>query len=135
MLDRVPLLYAGNELGIASHEVGAAFPADRQDSSFLKDVKALIALRKREPALRRGNFAEVFSRDAMYVFLRTLGDDRILVVLNGSDKPKTFAMPIGDRAWRSFLLDDLIGGGVDKTAGSEAAIEVQAFGARIVRVR
>ena len=135
MLDRVPLLYAGNELGIASHEVGAAFPADRQDSPFLKDVKALIALRKREPALRRGNFAEVLARDAMYVFLRTLGDDRILVVLNGSDKLKTFAMPIGDRAWRSFQLEDLIGGGIAKPAGSEAPIDVQAFGARIVRMR
>jgi len=135
MLDRVPLLYAGNELGIASHEVGAAFPADRQDSPFLKDVKALIALRKREPALRRGNFAEVLARDAVYAFRRTLSDDRILVVLNGSDKPKTFAMPIGDRAWRSFQLDDLIGGAVTKPAGSEAAIDVQAFGVRIMRIR
>ncbi|MGE5755227.1 MAG: alpha-glucosidase C-terminal domain-containing protein, partial [Planctomycetaceae bacterium] len=135
MLDRVPLLYAGNELGIASHDVGAAFPADRRDSSFLKDVKALIALRKREPALRRGNFDEVFSRDAVYVFLRSLGDDRILVVLNGSDEPKTFAMPIGDRAWRSYQLDDLIGGRVTKPAGSDAALEVQAFGTRIVRIR
>ncbi len=135
MLDRVPLLYAGNELGIASHEVGAAFPADRQDSSFLKDVKALIALRKREPALRRGNFAEVFARDAIYAFLRTLSDDRILVVLNGSDKPKTFAMPIGDRVWRSIQLEDLIGGGITKAAGSEAAIEVEAFGVKIMRVR
>ena len=26
MLDRVPLLYAGNELGIAFREVGGAFP-------------------------------------------------------------------------------------------------------------
>ena len=98
-------------------------------------MKALIALRKREPALRRGNFVEVFSRDATYAFLRTLGDDRILVVLNGSDKPNTFRMPIGGRAWRSYQLDDLIGGGVSKPAGSDAAIEVKAFGARIVRVR
>jgi cyclomaltodextrinase / maltogenic alpha-amylase / neopullulanase len=135
MLDRVPLLYAGNELGIASHELGAAFPADRRDSPFLKDVKTLITLRTREPALRRGNFAEVFSRDAMYVFLRTLGDDRILVVLNGSDRPKTFGTRIGERAWRSLQLDDLIGGGIAKPAGSEAAIEVQEFGARIVRIR
>ena len=135
MLDRVPLLYAGNELGVASREVGAAFPADRRESSFLKDVKALIALRRREPALRRGNFDEVFSRDAVYVFQRTLSDDRILVVLNGSDKPKTFAMPIGDHAWRSIQLDDLIGGGVTKAAGSEAAIQVEAFGVRIMRVR
>jgi glycosidase len=135
MLDRVPLLYAGNELGLASNEVGAAFPADRQVSSFLKDVKALIALRTREPALRRGNFTEVFSRDAVYVFLRTLNDDHILVVLNGSDKPKTFAMPIGDHAWRSIQLDDLISSGVTKTAGSEAGIQVESFGARIMRVR
>ena len=115
--------------------MGAAFPADRHESSFLKDVKVLIALRRREPALRRGNFDEVFSRDAVYVFQRTLSDDRILVVLNGSDEPKTFAMPIGDRAWRSIQLDDLIGGGVTKAAGSEAAIHVEAFGVRIMRVR
>ena len=69
----------------------------------------------------------------MYVFLRSLGDDRILVVLNGSDKPKTFAMPIGDRGWRSYQLDDLIGGGVTKPAGSDLAIKVQAFGRVIVR--
>ena len=71
----------------------------------------------------------------MYVFLRTLGDDRILVVLNGSNKPKTFAMKIGDRAWRSYQLDDLIGGGITKPAGSNASIEVGAFGARIMRLR
>jgi glycosidase len=135
MLDRVPLLYACNELGIASDEVGAAFPADRKDSPFLKDVKALIAVRKREPALRRGDFAEVFARDAVYVFLRSLGDDHILVVLNGSNRMKTFAMPIGDRAWPSLHLHDLIGGGLAKPAGSEAPIDVQAYGARIVRLR
>jgi cyclomaltodextrinase / maltogenic alpha-amylase / neopullulanase len=135
MLDRVPLLYAGNEVGIATHEVGAAFRADRQDSSFLKDVKALIALRKREPALRRGNFAEVLGRNAMYVFLRTLNDDSILVMLNGSDKLETFAMPIGDRAWPVLRLEDLIDGGIAKSAGSEAPIDVQAFGARIMRIR
>jgi hypothetical protein len=44
-------------------------------------------------------------------------------------------MPIGDHAWRSIQLDDLIGGGVTKTTGSEAAIDVEAFGARIMPVR
>ena len=135
MLNRVPLLYAGNELGIAFHEVGGAFPVDRQDSQFLKDVKSLIALRKREPALRRGDFTEILSRDATYAFLRTLGDDRILVVLNGSDKPKTFAMPIDEHAWNFYQLDDLISGEVTKSGGSDAAIDVGAFDARVVRVR
>jgi glycosidase len=135
MLDRVPLLYAGNELGIAFSEVGGAFPADRHDSSFLKDVKALIALRKREPVIRRGSFAEILARDAMYVFLRTLGDDQILVALNGSNVTKTFAMPINKRPWRSCQLDDLIGGETIKAAGNEAPMEVPAYGSRIVRLR
>ena len=135
MLDRVPLLYAGNELGIAFREVGGAFPGDRRDSPFLKDVKALIALRKREPALRRGDFTEVLARDAVYAFLRTSGEDRILVVLNGSGAAREFSMPVGEREWRACRLEDPIAGGIVKPAGSEAAIEVEAFGARIVRVR
>ena len=49
-VDRVPLLYAGNELGIAFREVGGAFPADRKRSAFVNDVRALIAVRKRRPA-------------------------------------------------------------------------------------
>ena len=133
-LDRVPLLYAGNELGIAFREVGGAFPADRRDSPFLKEVKALIALRKREPALRRGEFSEVLARDAVYAFLRTSGEDRILVVLNGSGAAREFSMPIGERDWRACRLEDLISGEIVKPAGSEAAIEVKAFGARIVKV-
>ncbi len=133
MLDRVPLLYAGNDLGIAFQDVGAAFPALRQDSLFLKDVKALIALRRREPALRRGSFTEVYCRDAIYAFLRTLGDERILVVCNGSHAPKPFATPIGETAWRSCQLDDLKSGTMTKAAGSNRAIEVPAYGATILR--
>ena len=125
MLDRVPLLYAGDELGIAFEEVGGAFPGDRRDSPFLKDVKALIALRKREPALRRGDFTGILARDAVYAFLRTSGEDRILVVFNGSAMARTFAMPIGDRVWRSCRLEDLITGEITKPTGSDAAIEVE----------
>ena len=134
MLDRVPLLYAGNELGIAFREVGGAFPADRRDSAFLKDVKALIALRKREPALRRGNFSEVL-RDRASMRSAPLGEDKILVVINGSDQAKTFALTIGERAWKEEELHDLVAGGIAKPAGVEAPIEVKAFDARIMRVR
>jgi len=133
-LDRIPLLYAGNELGIAFRDVGKAFPPDRRDSPFLKEVKALIALRKREPALRRGDFAELVARDSIYAFLRTSGEDRILVVLNGSNRPREFAMPIGDRMWKDYRLEDLIAGEVVKPPGSEAAIKLEAFGSRILKM-
>ena len=134
MLDRVPLLYAGNELGIAFENVGGAFPADRKDSTFLKDVQALIALRKREPVLRRGDFAEVFAKDGGYAYLRTLGEDQILVVLNGSSKSTKFSARIGDRKWEACRLEDLIAGSVSKAAGTDAPLEIEAFGSRVLRV-
>ncbi len=134
-IDRVPLLYAGNELGIAFRDVGGAFPADRRGSPFLKEVKALIALRRREPTLRRGAFREIVARDSLYAFLRTSGEDRILVILNGSGRAREFAMPIGDRSWRDCRLEDLIAGDVIKPTGGEAAINLEAFGRRILRVK
>ena len=134
-LDRVPLIYAGNELGIAVDKVGAAFPANRQESSFLKEIKSLIALRKREPALRRGGFSEILARDSVYAFLRTEGSDRILIVLNGSNQPRDFAMPIGDFAWKSCRLENLITGDLDKRGESEEAIQIEAYGAIIAKMK
>jgi glycosidase len=134
-LDRVPLLYAGDELGVAFTEVGGAFPTDRNASPFLRDVKALIALRNREPTLRRGDFTEVLARDSVYAFLRTSGDDRILVVLNGSAEPRSFSAPIGSRTWNDCRLDELSDGKTAKPSGSDAAIRLNAFESRIVKVR
>ena len=135
MLDRVPLLYAGNELGIAFREVGGAFPADRRDSPFLKEVKALIALRKREPALRQGRFhrGPRPRRDLCVPADIGRGPHPRRAQRLGPGR-RTFAMPIGDRAWKECGLEDLIAGGVVKPAGSEAAM-VEAFGVRIMKVK
>jgi hypothetical protein len=43
-------------------------------------------------------------------------------------------MPIGDRRWKDYRLEDLIAGGVVKPAGSEAAIKLEPFGSRIVKM-
>jgi len=134
-IDRVPLLYAGDEIGVAFTEVGGAFPADRDASPFLQQIKALIALRNREPALRRGDFTEVLARDSVYAYLRALGDDRILVVLNGSDVATPFSARLGGRAWKEYGLDDLVDTSEAKPPGDDAPIQVEAFGSRIVRVR
>ena len=133
-LDRVPLLYAGDELGVAFTEVGGAFPADRNASPFLQKVTALIALRNREPALRRGDFTEIRARDSVYAYERTLDDDRILVVLNSSGKPRKFSAPLGSVAWKDCRLDDLITSRVAKSAGEAGPIRVEPFGSRVVRV-
>ena len=134
-LDRVPLLYAGNELGIAFREVGDAFPAGRNQSPFLEEVKALIALRKQEPALRRGDLKEIRCSGSIYAYLRELGDDRFLVVLNISDRPATFSATIGHLPWADCQLDPAIGDEPGKPKGVARPVVIEAFGSRIWKVR
>lgn len=138
-LDRVPLLYPGDELGVAIREVGGAFPPGdgRRESPVLKQVQALIALRRRERALRRGTFTEVLARDGLYAFLRTDtdGGDRILVILNASSRAQSFAATIGGVAWDTPRLDDLLAGGIARPAGSGASVELKPLGARVLKVR
>jgi alpha-amylase len=132
-LDRVPLLYAGNELGLAFDDVGGAFPDNRRDSPFLQEIKALIALRHSHPALRRGTFTEVFAGNLVYAFVRELADDRILVVLNGAARPQKFAaIAQGELVERQCV--DLLKGQVVKAAGSDEAITLEAFGALVLSV-
>ena len=69
--------------------------------------------------MRRGNFSEVLARQGVYAFVRGVGEDKILVVINGSDQAKTFALTIGERAWKEEELHDLVAGGIAKPAGVE----------------
>ncbi|MHC5538121.1 hypothetical protein ACYOEI_07825 [Singulisphaera rosea] len=97
-------------------------------------MRGLFSLRSREPGLRRGEFSEVLAEGGDYPSQRILGAEHILAVLNGSDRTRGFAMPIGEHAWRVCSLEDLIGGGMAEPAGSEASRTVGAFGGKIVMV-
>jgi alpha-amylase len=134
-LDRVPLLYAGNELGLAFQQVGGAFPPDREQSAFLAAVKSLIALRLREPAFRRGHLREVRCANSLYAYLRELGDDRFLVILNAADRPASFRAPIADRPWADCQLADALGDGPGKPKGEPGPVTIEPFGSRIWRLR
>lgn len=133
-LDRVPLIYSGDELGMAYSEVGTAFGEGRKASAFLHEIKRLVAVRKSEPALRRGAWAEVKCEPPLYAFLRTLGDDRILVVVNSSSEGRSAAPPIEGWTWKSLGLVDLVAGSVVKGAGDESPLELQRLSARVLKI-
>ena len=134
-IDRVPLLYPGDELGIAFREVGGAFLPSRNESPFLKEMKALIALRKNEPALRRGAFAEVRARDGIYAFTRTEKGNPFLIVLNGSTEPRAFEEAIGDRAWKSCRLVAMPEGQEAKAAGIADPVAIPPLVGRIFKIQ
>jgi alpha-glucosidase len=70
--------------------------------SLLNFFKQIIQVRKAEPALQRGDFVPLVKDPRHYLaYLRTYGNDQVLVVLNFSSRDLIFDMP--DGTWTSLL--------------------------------
>ena len=85
-----PCIYYGDEIGLdGEHDPGCrkSFPWEesRWDKDLLSYVKEVVALRKQNPALRRGDFKRLWSTDGTYVFSRSLEDNTFVIALNASD--------------------------------------------------
>jgi neopullulanase len=88
-----PCVYYGDEIGLdGEHDPDCrkSFPWEESiwDQDLLSYVKELIALRKQNPALRRGDFRRLWSADGTYAFSRSLGEDTFVIALNASETPQ-----------------------------------------------
>jgi alpha-glucosidase len=74
-------------------------------SSLLNFFKKLIAIRKAESALQKGDFTPLVE-DPRHIlaYQRTYGDDRIAIILNFSSRELPFIVPKGN--WHSLIADD-----------------------------
>ena len=94
----VPLLYYGDELGLA----GAGDPDNRRpmpwgtagaEPTRLKAlIEKLIAIRHQHPALRRGSRKEVWLADDVYAYQMSASKDVVIVALNRSDQQQTIKL-------------------------------------------
>ena len=62
-------------------------------------VKTLIALRKRTPSLRRGEYLQLLAEDGHYAFARILGEDKVLVALNATSRARQLEIPCAAMGW------------------------------------
>lgn len=70
--------------------------------SVLNFYKQIIAIRKSEPALQRGDFKSLDPGDRfLMAYERSMGEDRLLVILNFSGRDLSFSLPDGQ--WISLL--------------------------------
>jgi len=88
-----PCVYYGNEIGLVGEQdpgCRKAFPWDeaKWDKNLLAYIKELIALRKKHPALRRGDFKRLWSADGVYAFSRACEGKTFVVALNVSESPQ-----------------------------------------------
>ena len=85
-----PCIYYGDEIGVdGKHDPDnrKSFPWDESkwDKDLLNYAKEVIHLRKKNPALRRGDFKRLWSADGVYVFSRSLDGHTFIIALNVSE--------------------------------------------------
>ena len=111
-----PAIYYGDEIGLTGGkdpECRGAFPWN--ESHWNKDlrewVKALIALRKRHVALRRGGFERLCMdvEDGCYSFARTHPEGSVAVLLNASPDERPYCIAAQPVGWQDgYRLRDLL---------------------------
>jgi glycosidase len=101
----VPALYYGDEIGLEGGkdpDSRRAFPWDEQrwNRELLDWIRSLIALRKRIPSLRRGDFVRLLADEGSYAFARKLGPEAAAVALNVSAIEQQIRVPCAALGWR-----------------------------------
>lgn len=100
--------------------------AQRADpASMLSLHRALMDLRRREPALHVGGWAPVDADGPVLAYLRTHGDTRFLVALNLSAEPASLDFDGGGEVVLGTLPDGearRVGGGAIELRGDEGVI-------------
>ena len=99
-----PAVYYGDEIGLEGGkdpDSRRAFPWKEADwnRDLRAWVKTLIALRKRTPSLRRGDYLRLLAEDGHYVFARTLGEDKVLVALNATSLARQLEVSCAALGW------------------------------------
>jgi neopullulanase len=93
MYPGAPCVYYGNEIGLDGEQdpgCRKSFPWDESkwDKNLQAYIKAAIALRKKHPALRRGDYKRLWSAEGVYAFSRSYEGKTFVVALNVSESPQ-----------------------------------------------
>jgi glycosidase len=125
-----PAVYYGDEIGMEGDkdpDSRRAFPwrASNWDQGLRQWVRLLISLRKRYPALRRGEYTRILAEDGVYVFARTLGEQNILIALNACGQSRQIGIPSTMLGWsEGRVLQNLIDGQKFNVAGGKISINL-----------
>jgi glycosidase len=151
----IPQLTWGDEIGLGGNSddrrsIPGGWPGDSRDAftaagrtteeqATFKVFRALISLRQRSVALRRGRTTELAASDTMYAFMRTHVDKnanatRVIVVLNMGSKAGQVALP-GEELDREDTFERLYGEGTVGLEGKSIMAELPGEQALIVEVK
>ncbi len=104
----------------------------RDPSSVFSLYRAVLQLRRREPALREGSYTALDTANAdVMSYLRRRGDAAILVSINMSAAPRTLAFDLAPQGLAGTRATPLVTSGA---TGDLRALKLQPYGVWIARV-
>jgi neopullulanase len=110
----IPQLYYGDEIGMQGgddpdnrRDFPGGVPGDPRNAfdvsgrtadeqEIFAHVQRLLALRREHPALRRGRLWEIDSDNRSYTFARVADQERLLMVMNNADEPRSIRLSFAD---------------------------------------
>ena len=136
----VPVIYYGDEIGMT----GASDPDNRRmmrfdndlneyEKQMFKDVSKLIHSRGDHSALRNGDFLTLKADKNIYAYLRSDMNERILMILNKSEKVQQFNHTIPS-VYNIKTATDIISGDVFQINDDAISVSVKALGYRLLKL-
>lgn len=130
-----PAIYYGDEIGLdggKDPDCRKAFPWDEAawDHNLRQLIHRLISMRKKNSALRRGSFLEVFkdNKRGGYGFARVLGEESLLAVMNASGTRRNFRVTVDALNWQDGrIVHDVISGDEKIVSGNELSLTLEAW--------
>ena len=136
----VPVIYYGDEIGMT----GASDPDNRRmmrfdndlnefEKQMLKDVSKLIHIRKDHSALRNGDFLTLQADKNIYAYIRSDMNERILIILNKSEKEQLINLNL-PAIYNVSTATDLISGDSFRVNENAVTLDVKGIGFRTFKL-
>jgi len=117
-----PCVYYGNEIGLdggKDPDCRKAFPWDKSqwDTALRAFFKTCIALRKKYRALRDGSFNVVYAEDKCLVYVRSQGDEKLVIAINSGAAAATINVVVNGMFQDGQMLQTVLGKKASYTVG------------------
>ena len=119
-----PCIYYGDEIGMeGKHDPDCrrGFPWDEKqwDHELRAYVQRCIALRKHYAALRRGDLGWLLAEEGVVAYVRRLGAEVVVVVLNSNYRPVTLDLPVEGHLEEGAAVHDVWDGRSQSVQGGK----------------
>ena len=128
-----PAIYYGDEIGMEGErdpDCRRAFPwrETNWNQELSQWIRRLIAIRKRNPILRHGDYIRIVANNDVYAFARVLGEETILIAMNTSDQAHRISIPCARIKWGDCrVVQNLLDGQKYSVSGGRLKIELPAW--------